>query len=62
MRPGTNCASLAGAICKDEEGNNISHEVIFGGHIVDVHMPGVYTVTYECRGVTADRTIIVKEG
>jgi hypothetical protein len=52
----------AGAICLDEEGNAITHEIQYGGHIIDTSMPGIYKVHYTCRGQKETRTVVVKEG
>jgi hypothetical protein len=51
-----------GALCLDEKGNNISEEVVYGGHVVDTSRPSVNTITYTCRGNVLTRKVVVKEG
>ena len=51
-----------GALCLDEKGNNISEEVVYGGHVVDTSRPSVNTITYTCRGNVLTRKVVVKAG
>ena len=55
----------SGATCSDQEDGDISHQVEVSGQVVNMNIPGTYTVSYNCSdsdgnaAQTKDRTVFV---
>ena len=55
----------SGASCQDQEDGDISHQVEVSGDVVNINIPGTYTVSYNCSdnngnaAQTQDRTVFV---
>jgi len=55
----------SGANCSDQEDGDLSHQVEVSGQIVNINIPGTYTVSYDCSdsdgnaAQTKNRTVFV---